>query len=412
MTSIGGANAVVLILHCSVHEGNRHEILKWYEEANSSIMLPCLDDAPEHVKTDYYFSMLYKEIWFRQLFAGGSSLTAKQRLYSWFNYGDVFQIFFNQLRSATKLPYRWLWDMMDGYVNQFQSFCQYRASEIKTEQDVHLLSLRHRSLSVIDTVNLLHIMVEDSNILQILELEKDEGLQLLTETEEEDVRIESESKNVFIVMGYFSLVALLRLHCLLGNYQAGLDCLRPIDVSRQGFHPALIATQITTIYHYGFANLMLGRYIDAIREFNKFLVYIFKTNQPHQESPQILNKIEQMYALLAICLSLCPQFQLIDENVYSRLMEKYSEKLARMQRYDDESIALYRELLSYAWPTFSTPFAPNSGEPDQIYNEDGLVCHERSTSYSISFGPFASEPLVINNQLEAVIADILKLRQK
>ncbi|XP_076931877.1 uncharacterized protein LOC143597181 [Bidens hawaiensis] len=283
-----------------------------------------------------------------------------------------------------------------------------------------------QSLSVIDTVNLLHIMVEDSNILQILELKKDGGFQLLTETEDEDVQIESESKNVFIVMGYFSLVALLRLHCLLGNYQAGLDCLRPIDVSRQGFHPTLIATHITTIYHYGFANLMLGRYIDAIREFNIFLVYIFKTNdQPQQESPQILNKIEQMYALLAICLSLCPQLQLIDENVNSRLMEKYGEKLARMQRYDDESIALYRELLSYAWPTFSTPFAPNSGEPDQIYNkvrffcsnengntagffeiflhilQDGLVCHERSTSYSISFGPFASEPLVITTRYES-----------
>ncbi|XP_076889301.1 uncharacterized protein LOC143540017 [Bidens hawaiensis] len=240
------------------------------------------------------------------------------------------------MRTAMKLPFQWLWDMMDGYVNQFQSFCQYRASTTKTKMDVYMLSRRHRSLSVVDTFNLLNIMVERSNILQNLELEKDGGIQLLTETEEEDVQIERESKTGCIAMGYFSLVALLRLHCLLGNYQAGLDCLRPIDISRQGFHPTLIATHITTIYHYGCANLMLGRYVDALHGFNNILGYISK--QPLQESPQILDKIEQMYALLAICLSLCPQLQLVDENVYSRLMEKYGEKLWRMQRYNDAAL--------------------------------------------------------------------------
>lgn len=34
-----------------------------------------------------------------------------------------------------------------------------------------------------------------------------------------------------------------------------------------------------------------------------------------------------MYALLAICLSFRPQFELIDENVNSQLMEIYGEKM-------------------------------------------------------------------------------------
>jgi translation initiation factor 3 subunit L len=41
------------------------------------------------------------------------------------------------------------------------------------------------------------------------------------------------------------------------------------------------------------------RYVDAIREFNKILLYIYKTKQYHQKSPQyeqILKKNEQMYA--------------------------------------------------------------------------------------------------------------------
>ncbi|XP_076896323.1 uncharacterized protein LOC143549274 [Bidens hawaiensis] len=136
--------------------------------------------------------------------------------------------------------------------------------------------------NVYDVVNLLEGLMENS---KILEQAKDGGLQLLTAAEE-------GSGSALKVMGYFSMVGLLRVHCLLGSYEIRLNCLRPIDISQQGFYTSLIATHITTIFHYGFANLMLGRYVDAICEVNNIFVYIFK--QPQPESPQILNKIEQI----------------------------------------------------------------------------------------------------------------------
>ena len=124
-----------------------------------------------------------------------------------------------------------------------------------------------------------------------------------------------------------------------------------------------------------FTNLLkhvLCRYVVAVREFNKILLYIYKTKQYHQKSPQyeqILKKNEQMYALLAICLSLCPQTKLVEETVNSQLREKYGEKLSRMQRYDDEAFVLYDELFSYACPKFITPSAPNYDEPLVNYNQ-------------------------------------------
>lgn len=114
------------------------------------------------------------------------------------------------------------------------------------------------------------------------------------------------------------------------------------------------------------------RYVEAIREFNKILLYIYKTKQYHQKSPQyeqILKKNEQMYALLAICISLCPQSRLVDETVNSQLREKYGEKMIRMQRYDDEAFAIYDELFSYACPKFITPSAPSFEEPLVNYNQ-------------------------------------------
>lgn len=126
--------------------------------------------------------------------------------------------------------------------------------------------------------------------------------------------------------------------------------------------------------------------MEAIHEFNKILLYIYKTKQYHQKSPQyeqILKKNEQMYALLTICLSLCPQVKLVDETVNSQLREKYGEKMLRMQRYDDESFALYDELFSYACPKFITPSAPSYEEPLVNYNQVNISCKLQSCHVKI-----------------------------
>lgn len=142
---------------------------------------------------------------------------------------------------------------------------------------------------------------------------------------------------------------------------------------------------VCSFIFYFFLHLITGlicnlfyRYVESIREFNKILLYIYKTKQYHQKSPQyeqILKKNEQMYALMALCLSLCPQNRLVDETVNSQLREKYGEKIVRMQRYDDEAFAIYDELFSYACPKFITPSAPSFEEPLVNYNQVFLTFH-------------------------------------
>ncbi|KFK27817.1 hypothetical protein AALP_AA8G433700 [Arabis alpina] len=129
-----------------------------------------------------------------------------------------------------------------------------------------------------------------------------------------------------------------------------------------------------------------SRYVDAVCEFNKVLLYIFKTKHHHQKAAQyeqILKKNEQMYALLAVCLSLCPQTKLVDESVNSQLREKYGEKMARMQRYDDEAFGVYDELFSYACPKFITPAAPSFEEPLVNYNQDAYRLQLKMFLYEV-----------------------------
>ncbi|KAK2549866.1 Eukaryotic translation initiation factor 3 subunit L [Acropora cervicornis] len=100
------------------------------------------------------------------------------------------------------------------------------------------------------------------------------------------------------------------------------------------------ACQITTYYYVGFAYLMMKRY-------------------------QITKKTEQMYILLAICLTLCPQR--IDENVLSQLRERCSDRIQRLQRGD---LQTFEEGFSYACPKFISPVPPNFDAPPANFSRE------------------------------------------
>ncbi|XP_047306769.1 eukaryotic translation initiation factor 3 subunit L [Impatiens glandulifera] len=367
----------VVHLYRHIREKNVYEIHQMYETSFQTLSdrmfketpWPSVEAVAPYVDNDHVFCLLYREMWFRHLYARLSP-TLKQRIDSWDNYCSLFQVVLHGVVNM-QLPNQWLWDMVDEFVYQFQSFCQYRAKmKSKTEQEITLLKQHDQAWNVYGVLNYLQALVEKSSIIQILEQEKEEGQEQFTATDGYDY---SGGSNVLKVLGYFSMIGLLRVHCLLGDYYTGLKCLMPIDISQQGVYTSVIGSHITTIYHYGFANLMLRRYVDSIREFSKILLYIYKTKQYHQKSSQyeqILKKNEQMYALLTVSLSLCPQVKLVDETVNSQLREKYGEKMLRMQRYDEEAFALYDELFSYACPKFITPSTPSFEEPLVNYNQD------------------------------------------
>ncbi|KAL9226819.1 hypothetical protein vseg_002588 [Gypsophila vaccaria] len=366
----------VVHLYRHIRDKNVYEIHQMYETSFNSLSdrlfkdtpWPSVDAVAVFVDNDHVFCLLYRELWFRHLFARLSP-SLQQRVDSWDNYCNLFQVVLSGVVSM-QLPNQWLWDMVDEFVYQFQSFCQYRAKmKSKTELEITLLRQFSQAWSVYGVLNYLQALVDKSMIIDTLEREK-VGLEQFTANDGYDY---SGGSNVLRVLGYFSMVGLLRVHCLLGDYHTGLKCLQPIDISQQGVYTTVIGSHIATIYHYGFANLMLRRYVVAISEFNKVLSYIYKTKQYHQKSPQyeqILKKNEQMYALLAVCISLCPQTKLVEETVNSQLREKYGEKMNRMQRYDEEGFALYDELFSYACPKFITPSGPNYDEPLVNYNQD------------------------------------------
>jgi len=149
-----------------------------------------------------------------------------------------------------------------------------------------------------------------------------------------------------------------------------------LDITKKGLHTRVTACHITLYYYLGFSYLMMRRYSDAIKTFSTILLYINRTKQYHTRSYQydeiVKKKNEQIYALLAITVSLCPQR--IDENLHVVLREKNSEKLQRMQRGD---LVAFEEVFQYACPKFVIPSAPNYDDDPANYNQEALRLQQK-----------------------------------
>jgi translation initiation factor 3 subunit L len=120
--------------------------------------------------------------------------------------------------------------------------------------NLKILFLVLQCWNVYGVLNYLQALIEKSDIVQILMDE--ESSASFTATDGYDYQ---GGSNVLKVLGYFSIVGLLRVHCLLGDYSSGLKCLLPIDINQQGVFSSVVGCHITTIYYYVFANLMMRR---------------------------------------------------------------------------------------------------------------------------------------------------------
>ncbi|XP_043210586.1 eukaryotic translation initiation factor 3 subunit L-like, partial [Amphibalanus amphitrite] len=302
------------------------------------------------------FLILYKELYFRHLYAlSASNIKLENRFHSFFNYCSLFNlILMSETPISLELPNQWLWDIIDEFIYQFQAFTQYRNKPDKSPSDLEQLK-EHTVWNVLGVLNVLHSLVEKSNINQQLEVYTSGG-------NPDSAAGEFGRHPLYKMLGYFSLIGLLRLHSLLGDYYQAIKVLENIELNKKALYSRVPACQITTYYYVGFAYLMMRRYADAIRTFSNILLYIQRTKQQLQgrgyQSEHMSKQTDKMYTLLAMCLVLHPQS--IDESVQSVLSEKYQERMLKMSRGDRKEFV---DSFRHASPKFLSPVPPVQDGP-------------------------------------------------
>lgn len=335
---------------------------EWPDEKEVSELVAHLNPSDE------LFITLYKELYYRHIHArvqGGPQF--EQRVASFYNYCEFFNYIFLQKPLNLELPDIWLWELVDEFVYQFQNYTQYRARLTdKSDDEMEKLSEPNntRVWNILCLLNVLHSLVDMSNIKEQLEA-------TAKGEDPDEVAGQHGRLSLYKMLGYFSLVGLLRVHSLLGDYHLAIKILEPIDINRKSQYTHVPACQISTSYYVGFAYMMMRRYSDAIRTFSSILLYIQRTKQLYSsrsyQNDQINKQTEQMYHLLAICLVLHPQC--IDESIQQVLREKnYHDNMYKMQCGDLE---VFKNFFVFACPKFVSP-CPPPFEPVDDYVKEPL----------------------------------------
>lgn len=314
--------------------------------------------SPESVSplfnNDKTFLLLYKELYYRHLFSKMQP-TLLQRFEGWNNYCDLFNCFRQNGMIDYDLPPSWLWDMVDEFIYQFESWCQYRAKlKSKSQQDIEYIRDNDYIWNVQSVLQLLHVLVHKSNIIPwLLHNGVSSG-----SSDPDDNSFDISTLPVYRYIGYFSIIGLLRVNTLLGDYKLALMVLQPLDFNiTSALFTHVTACHVSINYYMGFCYIMLRRYEDAVRVFSSTVVHIGRIKHNHTRSyqyEQINKRNDQIMTLLALCLALRPQQ--VDESVYSLVRDKAGDRLSRMRQGEMQA---YEDLFNYASPKFISPAPPD-----------------------------------------------------
>jgi translation initiation factor 3 subunit L len=309
------------------------------------------------------FLTLYKELFFRHIYAKHKP-TIEHRYNSFSNYCDLFNLILNTEEPIDlELPQKWMWDIIDEFIYQFQSFIQFRGKlKIRTAEEILSLKENHKMWNIHSVLNVLYSLIAKSNINPQLESA------LAGETPAPG---DFGGHSLYMELGYYGLIGLLRIHTQLGDYHQALQSVSNVQLSKKVLAVTRVpAAHISLYYFVGFCYFMMRRYKDTVRTFSNIIVFIQRAKQHFQPKSYqldlVLKQNEQMLSILAMLISLSPQH--VDEVVNSQLKhERYMDKMTKMQKGD---LKTFEEMFTFACPKFMSPIPPDYDSLPENYNKE------------------------------------------
>ncbi|KAF5354336.1 hypothetical protein D9756_007320 [Leucocoprinus leucothites] len=364
--------AFIVRFYQAVLENNLDEITVAYESGwnkytekfyartewpEAEIIAPLVNDDP-------IFLILYRELYYRHVYSRLQP-NIDDRFHSYENSCELFNYLLNSDGPVKlELPEQWLWDIIDEFIYQYQVFCSWRSKvKNKTEDELVMLGEGGPVWSSYSVLNVLYSLMQKSKINEYIVAQR-EG-----KSPEEIAEIVGEygQRPLYRMLGYFSIIGLLRVHVLLGDFTLALKVMENVELNQKSPFSRVTACHVTAYYYVGFCYIMLKRYPDAIRTFVTILNFIMRMRQYHTRSyqyDQISKTADRMYALFALCNALSPTR--LDDNIANIAKERFSEQYAKISRGGQEALSAFEELFIYACPKFITANPPPYDDPSTI----------------------------------------------
>ncbi|KAJ7220494.1 eukaryotic translation initiation factor 3 subunit 6 [Mycena pura] len=385
----------IVHFHQAVLENNLPEITVAYESGwnkytekfyartewpEAEVIAPLVNDDP-------IFLILYRELYYRHVYSRLQP-NIDDRFHSYENSCELFNYLLNSEGPVQlELPEQWLWDIIDEFIYQFQVFCTWRSKvKSKTDDELTMLADGGPVWSSYSVLNVLYSLIQKSKINEYINAHQ------AGKTPEEIAEVVGEFgvRPLYRHLGYFSIIGLLRVHVLLGDFTLALKVMENVELNQKSPYTRVTACTVATYYYVGFCYIMLRRYPDAIRTFVSILNWIMRMRQYHTRSyqyDQISKTADRMYALFAICNALSPSR--LDDNIANISKERYGEQFMKMARGGEDAAPAFKELFLYACPKFINANAPPYDDSAAIH---ALLDQPSPDPSSTEFGESFADP--------------------
>ncbi|KAG1765551.1 RNA polymerase I-associated factor PAF67-domain-containing protein [Suillus occidentalis] len=401
----------IVHFHQAVLDNNLQEVTLAYESGWTRLTekyyakteWPEAETIAPLVNDDQIFLILYRELYYRHVYSRLQP-NVDDRFHSYENSCELFNYLLNSDGPVPlSLPANWLWDIIDEFIYQFQSFALFRSRPAsKTDDELTMLG-SEGGAQAWSSYSVLNVLVARNEWLKA----RAEGK---TDEEIEEIVGEYGTKPLYRMLGYFSIIGLLRVHVLLGDFTLALKVMENVGLGQKAPFTAPTAVHVSTAYHAGICYFMLRRIPDAARVFTGVLNWVMRARQYHTRSyqyDQINKTADRMYALLALCYVLAPTR--LDDNVMNIVRERYGDQIGRMCR-GEEGLSTFEELFLYACPKFicansppyddpaalasmlipPTPTSPSSQNPSVVLNDPTQRHLRAASSHFMSLTPVSS----------------------
>ncbi|KAG1852868.1 RNA polymerase I-associated factor PAF67-domain-containing protein [Suillus subalutaceus] len=330
----------IVHFHQAVLDNNLQEVTLAYESGWTRLTekyyakteWPEAETIAPLVNDDQIFLILYRELYYRHVYSRLQP-NVDDRFHSYENSCELFNYLLNSDGPVPlSLPANWLWDIIDEFIYQFQSFALFRSRPAsKTDDELTMLGSEGgaQAWSSYSVLNVLYSLIQKSRVNEWLKA-RAEGK---SDEEIEEIVGEYGTKPLYRMLGYFSIIGLLRVHVLLGDFTLALKVMENVGLGQKAPFTAPTAVHVSTAYHAGICYFMLRRIPDAARVFTGVLNWVMRARQYHTRSyqyDQINKTADRMYALLALCHVLAPTR--LDDNVMNIVRERYGDQIGRMGR--------------------------------------------------------------------------------
>lgn len=219
-------NAMVSSNVAQIHNLYTSAFPRLTNEHFAQVEWPEVEVAQCLVDNNEVFGLFYRELYFRHIYSKLQP-NIDDRFSSYENYCAIFNYILNSDGPVPiELPVQWLWDLVDEFVWQFASFTQWRSRpKGKTEDEIALLAENPQVWSCYSVLNVLYSLIQKSKIQDQLRA------QAKGETGTEQAG-EYGSKPLYRMLGLYSMVTLVRVHALLGDYTLALKMLDDVDMKK------------------------------------------------------------------------------------------------------------------------------------------------------------------------------------